>query len=762
MKRWQSTMQKFREKVLRKPTSNGRSKSDYPGVSHHASLNQSVQQHHSSWDQSTQQPYHSSFDQPPLQQYHSTFDQPTQDRSSYPNQSTTNKPWLDLRYHDTSKTSIKKPAELENELQQPIGPIDPELLNKIQGSIVGMALGDALGAHVEFRPRQYLIDNPVTNLEGGGTWGLVKGQFTDDTSMAICLANSLISHSRFNPYDQLVRYKWWFRSGYMSSTGECFDIGAATKQSILEFEKRQNVFAKHNNLIQNDMDALSDPELLSQFDVNCSQAGVAGNGALMRLAPVPLFFHRHPSAAVEYSGISGQITHGDIKAYDACRYYGALIVAILHGYGKDQILDKQFYHDHKAWFGDKELCDEIRTIAEGSFKRKGGYDDGIRGKGYIVDALEAALWAFWSDNNSFEKGALAAVNLGDDTDTTAAIYGQLAGAHYGYKNLPKHWRKHVYAEKFLLNLSKWIAYDGALWQPSEYLHRINSSQNKVSVPAFIPTESQEVAQNSGRQRRRKYHNAPQPDPTSQFILPSSQTMNQEYMYPNDMNSPMNNQFQPDSGINAVPLTTSSTIKYITTLNQEPIHSPQSRSKRSSENNKQQITSRTTSSMSSTNNRSDTDSANQRSSNTYKNGLTVPSQNATRTDVQTSQPMSTSYKPILQNKLINDRSNENNLGVDKLQKRDSSKSRPHSTYLENHAIQINDRSAMPINESSRIRNTGRTSQNQFAYDSQGTNDTFINKNYSATDRSTREQGQGKLVDSITISGRPSTNRSTNYF
>ena len=100
-----------------------------------------------------------------------------------------------------------------------------------------------------------------------------------------------------------------------------------------------------------------------------------------------------------------------------------------------------------------------KTSLCGSFKKLGGYDDGIRGKGYIVAALQAALWAFWS-TNSFGEGALAAVNLGDDTDTTAAIYGQLAGAVYGYKSLPPHWLEHAYAKKFILTLSKWIAFEG--------------------------------------------------------------------------------------------------------------------------------------------------------------------------------------------------------------------------------------------------------------------------------------------------------------
>ena len=303
--------------------------------------------------------------------------------------------------------------------------------------------------------------------------------------MALCLANSLVARKDFIPYDQLVRYKWWYKMGYMSSTGQCFDIGAATSQSLREFERRQKIFAKDNNIPFKQLDQLDDVKLLDKFDVYCSEDDVAGNGALMRLAPVPLFFYRNKYAAVEFSGRSGKITHGDQKAYDACRYYGALIVAALHNYKKEQILACNFYSAHKHWFKHAELDDELHEdiikIAEGSFKRKPvqkedegrevylknavtvAYQKNIRGKGYIVNALEAALWAFWS-TETFEEGALVAVNLGDDTDTTAAIYGQLAGAYYGYKKLPEHWLDHIYAKKFMKTLSKWIAYEGDQWE----------------------------------------------------------------------------------------------------------------------------------------------------------------------------------------------------------------------------------------------------------------------------------------------------------
>jgi hypothetical protein len=115
-----------------------------------------------------------------------------------------------------------------------------EFLSRIQGSLVGLAVGDALGASVEFRPKSYMEKHPVSDMQSGGTWGLKAGQWTDDTSMALCLAASLIVKGDFNGYDQLVRYKWWYRKGYMSSTGKCFDIGSSTRQAIKEFEKRTN------------------------------------------------------------------------------------------------------------------------------------------------------------------------------------------------------------------------------------------------------------------------------------------------------------------------------------------------------------------------------------------------------------------------------------------------------------------------------------------------------------------------------------------
>ncbi|CAF1113107.1 unnamed protein product [Adineta ricciae] len=371
--------------------------------------------------------------------------------------------WLDPRYHDDKRTSIFKPDELRPVLKEPPQAVDRLVLNRVLGSMIGSAVGDALGASVEFRPYEYLVENPITDFTSGGTWGLQEGQFTDDTSMALCLAASLIVSHGFRPYDQLVRYKWWHRNGYMSSTGECFDIGNSTRESLILFEQRQRKFRKQTKIPDEYMDHITDENVLQHFDVFCGKHDAAGNGGLMRLAPVPLFFWKHPVQAVEYSGVSNQLTHGDQRATDACRYYGALIVAALSGEPKSALLDKNFYENHIKWFGDVPLHSDIREISQGSYHVQNGYNDGIRGTGFVVDSLRAALWAFRSDDNSFEKGVLAAINLGDDTDTTAAIYGQLAGAYYGYSNLPSKWTSRVYAKEFIECLSKWIVYEGDQW-----------------------------------------------------------------------------------------------------------------------------------------------------------------------------------------------------------------------------------------------------------------------------------------------------------
>jgi ADP-ribosyl-[dinitrogen reductase] hydrolase len=285
----------------------------------------------------------------------------------------------------------------------------PELASRFRGALLGLAVGDAVGTAVEFRPPGSF--EPVTDMAGGGPFALRPGQWTDDTSMALCLAESLIQRRGFDPEDQLRRYCRWWREGHLSATGTCFDIGNTVRAALTRFERTGHAFCGSD-----------DP-------------GSAGNGSLMRLAPVALAFLDDPEAAVDQASRSSRTTHQAPAAVDACRYFAALLVGALQGRPKEELLSERFTPAPGLWDG-APLVPEVDEVARGSFRAKA--PPAIRGAGYVVECLEAALWAF-AGTTSFRDGCLAAANLGDDADTTAAVYGQLAGAFYGEEGIPAGW-----------------------------------------------------------------------------------------------------------------------------------------------------------------------------------------------------------------------------------------------------------------------------------------------------------------------------------
>ena len=160
-------------------------------------------------------------------------------------------------------------------------------------------------------------------------------------------------------------------------------------------------------------------------------------GSLMRLAPVPMYFAGDPVEAIDRSADSSRTTHGAEEAIDACRYFAGLLLGALHGVDKETLLSAAYCPVDGLWER-SPLAAKIAAIADGSFKHRDPPD--IRGTGYVIDSLEAALWAFHRSRD-FREGALLAVNLGDDADTTGAIYGQIAGAHYGVEAKPTEWRQ---------------------------------------------------------------------------------------------------------------------------------------------------------------------------------------------------------------------------------------------------------------------------------------------------------------------------------
>lgn len=277
----------------------------------------------------------------------------------------------------------------------------PSTQDRYRGALLGLAVGDAVGVTLEFRPRGSF--EPITDMVGGGPFDLQPGEWTDDTSMALCLAASLAHCQGFDARDQMNRYCNWRLHGYMSSTGDCFDIGNTVAAALDRYETSGDPFA-----------GSTDPK-------------TAGNGSLMRLAPVVLWFHPDREAAVYHAGESSRTTHAAPEAIDACKIFAHMLGAALDGASKEDVL---------AAAPPRAASERLTRVAEGGYR--GAAEDEIRGTGYVVDSLEAALWCF-DCTDSFREAVLAAANLGDDADTTAAICGQLAGAFYGAEAIPRSW-----------------------------------------------------------------------------------------------------------------------------------------------------------------------------------------------------------------------------------------------------------------------------------------------------------------------------------
>ncbi len=281
----------------------------------------------------------------------------------------------------------------------------PMTADRARGAMLGLATGDALGTTLEFTGPLDPFAPRVTQIVGGGPFGLPPGAWTDDTSMALCLGQSLVACGGFDARDQIERYVRWWRLGENSATGRCFDIGNATSSALRRYVESHDPFA-------------GDPS-----------PSAAGNGSLMRLAPVALAAASEVEA-VEWAGLQSRVTHAAREAVDACRFYARLLWRAIDAAPKDALLDT-------SAGADLDLAPAVAAVASGSYQR--AMPPVIQGTGYVVRALEAALWAFYH-STSFETGAILAVNLGQDADTTGAIYGQIAGAYYGVADIPAAWR----------------------------------------------------------------------------------------------------------------------------------------------------------------------------------------------------------------------------------------------------------------------------------------------------------------------------------
>lgn len=291
---------------------------------------------------------------------------------------------------------------------------------KFRGMLVGLAIGDALGANLEFTISSHkdVTDNKIAMYDG--MWP--KGAWTDDTSMALCLGNSLLECGGYNSYDVMEKYRQWVEEGYCSYDHKpASDVGFQAQSAIDRF--------KSNPIIDN-------------YDQRSDRAG---NGAIMRLAPVVIATAKSPiENTVKLAQISARETHYSWEAEAGTEVFAAILRQAIELEDKEGII-------HVEKFSTGEIYDDILTrVIKGSNQDCQIYLQDLGG--YVVDALAIALWGF-RNFASFEDGMRAVIKLGGDTDTNGAIYGQLAGAYYGYENIPENWKHDLLRESEIRELA---------------------------------------------------------------------------------------------------------------------------------------------------------------------------------------------------------------------------------------------------------------------------------------------------------------------
>lgn len=301
-------------------------------------------------------------------------------------------------------------------------------LEQTKAVMIGHAIGDALGVPVEFCDREELIDNPVIEMRGYGTYPVPAGSWSDDTSMSIAALDSL-ANGTLNPNEIMDNFVEWVEEGKYTPTGTSFDIGRTCLQAIRTY-------------------------LISNNASECGQVGEYsnGNGSLMRIHPFALFAIAKGMTLGKSLDIVREgsvLTHAHLRSIYGCGIYSMVLWDILRGADKSQIpsaienaavlFDGMYPEesDHYEWAFYKKLATKT--------------EDEISGSGYVVNTLEAALWCLLT-TNSYKECVLKAVNLGEDTDTVAAIAGGLAGALYGYDSIPQEWKDTLIKREYLESL----------------------------------------------------------------------------------------------------------------------------------------------------------------------------------------------------------------------------------------------------------------------------------------------------------------------
>lgn len=319
------------------------------------------------------------------------------------------------RVREVRKGAIEKDTGQEEFIRalEPVDELRPatdlsSARDRAIGALVGLAIGDAVGTTLEFRTRDDLAPKLI-DMVGGGPFSLEPGQWTDDTSMALALADSLRVSDGFDPTDLMTRFVRWWRQGDYSSNGRCFDIGITTRDALDRFLTTGDPIAGSTSPTK------------------------TGNGSLMRLAPVAIRYWTDEKARRHIAARQSATTHGAPEAIDACVAFTDILSEAIAGRPRSEVMRSR-REPYRGCIGD---------IIGGGWRRKSR--SRVRASGYVAHSLEAALWCVGRTSN-FRDAILLAANLREDADTTAAITGQLAGAIYGRSGIDPEWLRKLHGE----------------------------------------------------------------------------------------------------------------------------------------------------------------------------------------------------------------------------------------------------------------------------------------------------------------------------
>lgn len=294
--------------------------------------------------------------------------------------------------------------------------------NNVKDGIIGFAVGDALGVPVESRSREELKRYPITDMIGNGTYNVPKGTWSDDTSMTLATMDSIIQTNKIDTNDIANKFLDWYRNNNYTATGKVFDIGRTTFQALAKFELKLDEAEK------------------------CGQVGEMdnGNGSLMRMLPIAYYIalRNYQDNKIDDKEIYNivkkvsSITHGHETSVLGCYIFVRFALEIIDGKYKDLAYEHVRNLDYS--FFDIKTVEKYNRILKENIKYQN--INNIKSTGYIVDTLEAVFWLFLNSKD-YDNTILKAVNLGNDTDTIAAITGGLLGIHYGIESINENWKK---------------------------------------------------------------------------------------------------------------------------------------------------------------------------------------------------------------------------------------------------------------------------------------------------------------------------------